>query len=624
MKLPRPFYKLPVTVDAARLQAEALSLPDAAWVAHPTGYRGNSHVRLISVGGTENDDVLGVMHATPHLLACPYVQQVLESFNVVWSRSRLMRLAPGATVPEHADISYHWFNRVRIHIPLITNPDVSFYCGEEVVQMAAGEVWMFDNWRRHRVENASATQRIHLVADTTGSSAFWQGVLSDAERIMPRRVSFDSGRQAQVLMERSAPHRIMHPSEVELLLSDLADEVTADSSAQSADRCVLEVKALLGAFVKDWRQLWTLFADTQEGLAHYEKLRDSLRLRLRVAEDVTFMRTNAISVRRVVEARVLQHAIASDIASITAVAPERGTEAKVPAASAEVLSMSRAALRRIGRGLQRPVMIVAAPRSGSTLLFETLSVTPQFWTLGGEAHWLIESLPALCPGGMVDSNRLEGGHCTDEVRMHVLSLIQRRLHDSKGRKWDGFEPVRFLEKTPKNALRIPFFERVFEDTHYIFLWRDPAQNISSMIEAWRDGRWTTYPNLQGWDGPWSLLLPQGWQQLRGKTLAEIATYQWKVTNETIMRDLARVPAARRHVVRYEDLIENPRATIQRLSDFSGVHMDEQLTAAVSAPLPLSRYTLTSPAREKWKANAEVVTPLLPMLDATLLALRGFA
>ena len=87
-----------------------------------------------------------------------------------------MRLAPGASVPQHADINYHWFTRVRLHIPIDYPEEVRFYCGEEAVHMAAGEAWLFDNWRLHRVENPSAHERIHLVADTSGSSSFWQFV----------------------------------------------------------------------------------------------------------------------------------------------------------------------------------------------------------------------------------------------------------------------------------------------------------------------------------------------------------------------------------------------------------------------------------------------------------------
>src|SRR5687767_9065370 len=106
MRLPKPFYRLPVRFDVARLRDEIAALPASAWFAHPNAIAGNSSLRLISAGGGENDDVNGVMLPTPHLQRSPYLRQLLASFGVAWSRSRLLRLAPGADVPEHADINY--------------------------------------------------------------------------------------------------------------------------------------------------------------------------------------------------------------------------------------------------------------------------------------------------------------------------------------------------------------------------------------------------------------------------------------------------------------------------------------------------------------------------------------
>ena len=176
MRLPKPFYRLPLRFDVERMRAEVASLPDSAWAKHPNAIEGNSSVRLISVGGGENDDVDGAMAPTPHLQQAPYLRQILASFGVVWSRSRLMRLDPHSQVPEHADINHHWFSRVRMHIPVITRPEVQFHCGGQAVHMAAGEAWLFDNWRLHRVENPTDDLRIHFVADTSGSAAFWQYV----------------------------------------------------------------------------------------------------------------------------------------------------------------------------------------------------------------------------------------------------------------------------------------------------------------------------------------------------------------------------------------------------------------------------------------------------------------
>ena len=193
MRLPRPFYRLPVRFDAARLQAELEALPDTAWARHPKEFEGNASIRLISVDGAENDGMRGVMRPTPHLQACPYVRQVLASFGVVWSRSRFMRLSARSNVPEHADTSYHWFHRVRLHIPVITWPEVTFSCGDESVHMAAGEAWLFDNWRRHSVVNPTDHDRVHLVADTFGNSRFWQYVVESVEATQERAAALPSG-----------------------------------------------------------------------------------------------------------------------------------------------------------------------------------------------------------------------------------------------------------------------------------------------------------------------------------------------------------------------------------------------------------------------------------------------
>src|SRR5215467_13614348 len=99
MRLLKPFFRLPMRLDVARLRAEVAALPSAAWAPHPNHIEGNSSVRLISADAGENDDVNGVMLPTRHLEGMPYVRQILAGFGVVWSRSRLLRLAPGAVVP---------------------------------------------------------------------------------------------------------------------------------------------------------------------------------------------------------------------------------------------------------------------------------------------------------------------------------------------------------------------------------------------------------------------------------------------------------------------------------------------------------------------------------------------
>jgi len=267
----------------------------------------------------------------------------------------------------------------------------------------------------------------------------------------------------------------------------------------------------------------------------------------------------------------------------------------------------------------RPVIILAAPRSGSTLLYETLAECVDVWTIGGESHQVIESLPALNPGsGMISSNRLTAEHAPDRV----VELMQRRfarlLRDRDGREFfrnQHLTRLRFLEKTPKNALRFPFLDRIFPDALYIYLFRDVRANLSSMIEAWRSANWKTYPRLAGWNGPpWSLLLPPGWPVMNGKTIAEICAFQWQSANQTILGDLKNLGKDRWITVSYENLLENPEATVERLCGFAGFAIDERMRQRLNAPLPLSRYTQTSPSLDKWRKNETEVLSVLQMLE----------
>ena len=113
---------------------------NSAWVPHATGFPGNEAVRLVTVMGQPTDAFEGPMRPTEHLARCPYIMEVMAELGGVWGRSRLMGLGAGAEVPEHVDAHYHWRTHLRIHIPMITNPQVEFTCGGETVHMAPGRV----------------------------------------------------------------------------------------------------------------------------------------------------------------------------------------------------------------------------------------------------------------------------------------------------------------------------------------------------------------------------------------------------------------------------------------------------------------------------------------------------
>lgn len=311
MRLAKPFFQLPVLFDIERLQAEVAALPAEAWVSHPDSIPGNSAARLISAGGGETDDVHGQMLPTSWLAAMPYARQVLAGFGVVWSRSRLMRLGPGASVPEHADINYHWHTRVRLHVPIMTRPQVRFHCDGESVHMASGEAWIFDNWRRHRVENGSDADRVHLVADTTGTAAFWQFACGPTPpRSQWRTMAWDPEIAPRLLTECDQRSPIMPAAEVQWLVDDLCADLTIAVDTPDVRLRMARFAMLLESFVQDWRQLCALHGVGGRARPDFLRLTDAVRQASTPLARGLITRTNKVSVMLVLERRVLQHLVA--------------------------------------------------------------------------------------------------------------------------------------------------------------------------------------------------------------------------------------------------------------------------------------------------------------------------
>ncbi|MDO6719308.1 sulfotransferase [Psychrosphaera sp. 1_MG-2023] len=263
----------------------------------------------------------------------------------------------------------------------------------------------------------------------------------------------------------------------------------------------------------------------------------------------------------------------------------------------------------------RPIIILAAPRSGSTLLFETLMATKNLYSIGGESHAVIEHIPELSTvaNGYI-SNTLTKNHATSDVTFLLKQRFSMGLRDREGRPPNKQQAVRFLEKTPKNALRVEFLNHVFPDALFIHLVRDPLPNISSIIEAWQSGRFRTYPQLPGFNGEWSLLLPDNWQTMVGSPVEKIASFQWHACNHSITESLKNISENRKITINYADLLANPLEMVNRLLQFSGLVLDQHLEAKVTQPLATSRYTVSKPNEVKWHKHADDILQYAPQLQ----------
>jgi len=610
MKLRVRFLQLPIQFDAAKLAEEVAAIPESAWRPHPQGYPGNDALALITTDGDPASDArAGAMLPTPHLLACPYLMQVLETLGATWGRSRLMRLSGDAEVTAHVDTDYYWRDHMRVHVPIVTQPTVRFQCGDQQVNMAAGECWIFDTWSLHSVHNDATRSRIHLVADTVGGD----GLLSLIENgrapgdnrpdWAPRQSPPRAAATPTLAYESRNTPDVMTPWELRDHLTFLMSEVAPGQPR------IGPVGQALNRLRVNWHALWAQHGDAPEARPAYAALLDEARAKVESLGADTIALNNGMPLSRCLLALIFGSALAGSGTGMDAdarVAPA-GVETKPkPVAAPAVLSGPR------DPKFDRPIFIVSSPRSGSTLLFETLRRAPGLASIGGESHRLMEMIPAVSPASHGwESNRLAAADATHDVARLLRERFAEALMDRDGAPVAAW-PARMLEKTPKNALRIPFLAAAFPEAHFVYLYRDPRPTLASMIEAWSSGGFRTYPQLPGWTGlPWSLLLTPGWRELIGAPLNQIVARQWAETTRILLDDLAALPPERRLTIRYERFVAAPQAEISALCQSLGLGWDQVLGAA----LPIARHTVSAPSAEKWRTHQAAIEAVAPIIEA---------
>ncbi len=273
---------------------------------------------------------------------------------------------------------------------------------------------------------------------------------------------------------------------------------------------------------------------------------------------------------------------------------------------------------------QTPIFLIGTHRSGTTWLGGLLGTSHDvaYWSeprqVWGYGNW---SLP---------DDRLEARHATDKISKHIRQRFARFTR-SQGRQ-------RFCEKTPSNCLRIPFMQSVFPEGKYLLLLRDgravfrSTEEIQQAGADWqriwarvRESHWREWPAY--WDRlkwVWKKLRgqrldfwgvrPPGWQQwLNTMTPAQIIAKQWSESIQTAIADFQLLPEPQRLMLRYEDLVADPKSTIVRLADFLQLSDGTRL-------IDEALRTVQSNGAQRWidQLDAKVLAEIRPIIEPTLL------
>jgi hypothetical protein len=243
----------------------------------------------------------------------------------------------------------------------------------------------------------------------------------------------------------------------------------------------------------------------------------------------------------------------------------------------------------------KPVFVIGAPRSGTSLLYYVLRASDRLAHWPGEAHevWEADHHPALRGW---ESNSL----AASDVTADAAARIRRSFFLVTGSR------KRLIDKTPRNALRIPFVDALFPDARYVYLQRDGRDNVNSLINAWRTPRYRTYllPEPHAIPGVdphwWKFVLYDGWKDDRRGPLEVVCAKQWIACNDAALDAATTIGAERWTGTRYEHLVDNPEAEVKRIVDFLDLPYERDVAARAATVKTTPINVVTPPEAGKWR------------------------
>ena len=268
------------------------------------------------------------------------------------------------------------------------------------------------------------------------------------------------------------------------------------------------------------------------------------------------------------------------------------------------------------------LFVIGAPRSGSTLLMRMLSSHAAIYSRA-EPH-LLTPLAHLGYYDTVDAAPFDHLQAAQSVRQFVADLPQgeedyldacRAYMDilygrmlaarGNGRQF-------FLDKTPANALVLPFISKLYPKARYIVLTRHPAAIFSSYANSFFDG---DYAAARRFNPILNRYVPAMARFLRER----------------------RVPLIQ---VGYEQLVQQPEVEMRRVFDFLGLPFDPGIieygkhqhnAKGLGDPITVDKHTRPiTDSVEKWAtelaqnaARLQVVREMIATIDDADLATWGF-
>lgn len=244
--------------------------------------------------------------------------------------------------------------------------------------------------------------------------------------------------------------------------------------------------------------------------------------------------------------------------------------------------------------IRAPIFLIGCPRSGTSVFYEKLAQHPDLaWisraTKRAPASALLTRFLLLFrkdlrpaeakrvwerfPRG--DDHVLGREDATPQARRYFERVMRTHLA--------LFGKQRFLNKCPRNSVRIEYFDALFPDAIFVHTIRDGRAVANSLLRC----------RLNAGGGYWGAK-PPGWRKLLELPLLDACALQWKLVTEHALRAAEKLPKERYIEVRYEDFTARPVDVLNAVAEKCGLVWDQAFLKSIVGDIESRDY--------KWRQN----------------------
>ena len=250
-----------------------------------------------------------------------------------------------------------------------------------------------------------------------------------------------------------------------------------------------------------------------------------------------------------------------------------------------------------GVSLYKPIFIVGCSRAGTTLVYKTFSESKELGSLQRETHDFWASLHPLEQLAW-NSHSIPASMASDKDRSSTSCLFYTQTGS-----------CRIVDKNNQNGLSIPYLYALFPEANFIFIRRNPGDNIESLIRGWGKpnefGTWSkNLPEKVAIDKgdykQWCFFLAESWRDYCDSPIEDVCAFQYASMNKAILNARDIVPQAQWHEIAYEEIVADPVQSFKHLFESCDLKFDLALQKHCKSVLERPYNTFSGIAVDKWK------------------------